>query len=123
MRNCRVPGIVATAGQVHAALLPDSRTGDCSFCGVVGRSTKYSFSWSASSDSVGELLQALQSQRSVALQGGVLTNGFLHLKHLRLQAPVVTVVGFGLYCVITLLYGVATFRTVPEEAAALRQVL
>ena len=29
---------------------------------------------------------------------------------------------FGLYSVIFLIYGVITFRTVPEEATALRQV-
>ena len=32
------------------------------------------------------------------------------------------VVLFGIYSVVALVYGVVTFRTVPEEAAALRQV-
>ncbi len=35
------------------------------------------------------------------------------------QAPVFAVVAFGVYAVASLLYGVATFRTVPEEAESL----
>ena len=40
----------------------------------------------------------------------------------RSQAPVLLVALFGLYSVTSLIYGVITFRTVPEEATALRQV-
>ena len=39
-----------------------------------------------------------------------------------MQAPAVLIALFGLYSVITLAYGVLTFRTVPKEAIALRQV-
>ena len=39
-----------------------------------------------------------------------------------LQAPVFLVLLCGLYSAASLIYGVITFRTVPEEAAALRQV-
>ena len=39
------------------------------------------------------------------------------------QAPFFLVALFGLYSVIALLYGVVTFRTVPEEAEALKQVV
>ncbi|KAL3142467.1 Dolichol-phosphate mannosyltransferase subunit 3 [Trebouxia sp. C0009 RCD-2024] len=38
-----------------------------------------------------------------------------------LLAPVFFLALFGLYSVTSLIYGVVTFRTVPEEATALRQ--
>lgn len=40
-----------------------------------------------------------------------------------LQAPVAAVVLFGLGSVISVLYGVFTFRDCPEEAEALRKVV
>jgi len=39
-----------------------------------------------------------------------------------LQTPFLLVVLFGIYSILALVYGVITFRTVPEEAVALRQV-
>lgn len=39
-----------------------------------------------------------------------------------LQTPFFLVLLFGIYSVTALAYGVITFRTVPEEAVALRQV-
>lgn len=36
-----------------------------------------------------------------------------------MQAPVLAVLAFGVYCAVSLLYGVATFKTVPEEAESL----
>lgn len=38
-----------------------------------------------------------------------------------LLAPAIFVVLFGVYSVCSLAYGVITFRTVPEEASALRE--
>lgn len=38
------------------------------------------------------------------------------------QAPVIAVLSFGFYCVIALAYGVATFRSCPEEYELLQQV-
>ena len=38
------------------------------------------------------------------------------------QAPAFLVALFGLYSVVSLAYGVITFRTVPEEASLLREV-
>ncbi|KAI3425890.1 hypothetical protein D9Q98_007863 [Chlorella vulgaris] len=38
-----------------------------------------------------------------------------------LLAPAAAVITFGAYLLIALLYGVATFRTVPEEAVLLQQ--
>jgi hypothetical protein len=37
------------------------------------------------------------------------------------QAPALAVVAFGVYLLISLVVGVATFKTVPEEAELLRQ--
>jgi hypothetical protein len=39
-----------------------------------------------------------------------------------LQAPVLAVLAFGAYAAVALLYGVLTFRTVPEEAESLAKV-
>ena len=40
-----------------------------------------------------------------------------------LQAPVLMVLAFALYCLASLVHGVLTFRTVPAEAKLLQQVL
>lgn len=43
-------------------------------------------------------------------------------QHLAISlTPVFLVVLFGIYSILALVYGVITFRTVPEEAVALRQ--
>ena len=39
-----------------------------------------------------------------------------------LQAPVLMVLAFALYCLASLLHGVLTFRTVPAEAKLLQEV-
>ena len=39
-----------------------------------------------------------------------------------LQAPVLVVLAFGLYCLASLVHGVLTFRTVPAEAKLLQKV-
>jgi len=39
-----------------------------------------------------------------------------------LQTPFFLVDLFGIYSILALVYGVITFRTVPQEAVALRQV-
>ena len=39
-----------------------------------------------------------------------------------LQAPVLMVLAFGLYCLASLIHGVLTFRTVPAEAELLQKV-
>ena len=38
------------------------------------------------------------------------------------QSPLLLVALFGVYCAVQLLWGVATFRTVPEEAELLTKV-
>lgn len=38
------------------------------------------------------------------------------------QSPLLAVLAFGLYSALALLYGVLTFRTVPEEAESLKKV-
>ncbi|KAK9803392.1 hypothetical protein WJX72_004475 [[Myrmecia] bisecta] len=61
---------------------------------------------------------------AVAVWIGLLTTDLVPGHHtLLLLAPLIALVLFGLYALVKLLYGVATFRTVPEELEALQKDL